>query len=74
MLDKLTPALRHLALLLLAAALTALTSWVQSDLGGVLADTALAPFAGAVVTVLLAVLTPLTRQYGVGAPDSPEGP
>ena len=69
MLDKLTPLLRHLALLILAAVVTAFVSWIQSDLPGVLAETALAPFTGAIVTALVAVLTPLTRQYGVGAPD-----
>ena len=67
MLDRLSPAVRHLALLALGALLSALAAWVQSDLSGVLGDTVLAPFAGAIVTVLLAVLTPLTRQYGVGS-------
>lgn len=73
MLDKLSPFARHLALLVLAAVLTAVASWVQTDLTGVLAETALAPFAGVIVTVLLAVLTPLTRQYGAGRPDGGDG-
>ena len=67
MLDTLPAWARHLALLALGALLSALVTWVQSDLSGVLGDTVLAPFAGAIVTVLLAVLTPLTRQYGVGS-------
>mgnify|MGYP000031032836 CR=1 FL=1 len=74
MLDKLSPFLRHLALLVIMAVLTAVVSWIQTDLSGVLAETALAPVAGVIVTVLLAVLTPLVRQYGVGRPDAGDGP
>lgn len=69
MLDSLPPVLRHLVLLLIAAVLTAVAQWVGTDLGGVIAQyaPALAPVAGLIVTVVLAVLTPLTRQYGVGS-------
>lgn len=68
MLDKLAPVLRDLALLVLGAVLTALTQWVGTDLTDVLRGwPAVAPFAGAIVTVLLAILTPLVRTYGTGS-------
>lgn len=66
MLDHLTPLARHLALLLLAAVLT----WAAVDLVPWL-DTQhwpAAPLVSVLVTAVLAWATPLTRQYGVGAP------
>lgn len=63
MLDNLSPAMRHLALLALAAVLSFLATNI--DLlgmpGGVRA------VAGPLLTAALAALTPLTRQYGVGS-------
>jgi hypothetical protein len=68
MLDRLAPLLRHLALLVLGAVLTALVQWLGTDATTLLAQLPYAaPFAGAIVTVLLAILTPLTRQYGAGS-------
>jgi hypothetical protein len=65
MLDKLAPLLRHLALLVLGAVLTALVQWLGTDATTLLAQLPyVSPFAGAIVAVALAILTPLTRQYG----------
>lgn len=69
MLDKLPPWARHLALLLLAAVFT----WLGERVVPLLADlqgigALVAPLVAAVVAVLLAAITPLTRQYGVGSP------
>jgi hypothetical protein len=68
LLDGLKPALRHLVLMLIATGL----AWLGADLvpflqgeGGVLATLA-APF----VTLLVAYLTPLTKQYGSGSEDA----
>lgn len=70
MIDKLTPAHRHLAIGLLAAIATALAETVP-DLG---LHPALAAVAGAALGYAVLVLTPLTRQYGVGSSPKPEGP
>lgn len=65
MLDKLPAPVRHAALVLICALLTWLGESVPSlDLPAVVA-TVLA----AAVTVGLTWLTPLVRQYGVGASD-----
>jgi hypothetical protein len=64
MLDKLPAFARHFALLVLAAALTVAGAEVVpalQDQGGV------AAVVGALLTALIAYLTPLTRQYGVGS-------
>jgi hypothetical protein len=64
MLDKLKPALRHLALLAIAAVLTV----VGNDVIPALKDQAgIASVVGALLTLLIAYVTPLTRQYGVGS-------
>jgi len=64
MLDRLPPQLRHL-LLMLAASLLA---WAGSDLVPWLRDEpAAAAWAAPLVVLLVNVLTPLTRQYGVGS-------
>lgn len=71
MLDRLAPVLRHAALLIIMALATALTEWLGTDATAVLQGLPyVAPFAGAIVTILLAILTPLVRQYGVGSPVS----
>ncbi len=64
MLDKFAPHVRHLLLLLLAGALT----WAGTDLVPFLKEQeGIAQVAGVAVTMLIAWLTPLTRQYGVGS-------
>lgn len=74
MLDKIPPAVRHAAFALLAA----LLFWLQDALPTftTLPDVVKAALATA-VTLALAFITPLTRQYGVGAParvvDTGEG-
>lgn len=63
MLDKLPAWARHLALVVLAAVLT----WAGTDLVPALqGQPGLAGVAAVLITMLLAWLTPLTRQYGVG--------
>jgi hypothetical protein len=63
MLDSLPPLLRHLILVLIASLLT----WAGADLVPYLKDMGgVAAIAGALLTTLVAILTPLTRQYGVG--------
>lgn len=67
MLDKLSPEARHLCLLLIGA----LIAWASTELPTHL-DPLPASLLGAFTTVALAWLTPLTRQYGIGAPNSPD--
>ncbi len=64
MLDRLSPEARHLMLLLIGA----LIAWASTELPTRL-DPLPASLVGAFTTVALAWLTPLTRQYGIGAPD-----
>ena len=69
MLDNLSPAMRHLALLALAGVLSFLATNI--DLLGL--PGGVAGVVGPLLTAVLAALTPLTRQYGVGsAPADPE--
>ena len=65
MLDKLSPEARHLVLLLIGG----LIAWASTELPTRL-EPLPASLVGAVTTVALAWLTPLTRQYGLGAPDN----
>ena len=70
MLDRLSPQLRHLALMLLAAALT----WAGTDLVPWLsAHDGWGPIVGTLAGGIVAWTLPLTRQYGWGAPDSGDG-
>ena len=75
MLDRLSPALRHFLIGLLAAALTVVVplltdhqsqirDWIVGDLHLPLAA---APLVGAALAQLILFLTSLTRQYGVGS-------
>lgn len=70
MIDKLPPGARHLLIGLLAAVLTALSESVPA-LG---LHPALAAVTGAALGYAVLVLTPLTRQYGVGSPRAAERP
>jgi hypothetical protein len=65
MLDKLSPEARHLMLLLIGAVI----AWASTELPMHL-DPLPASLLGAFTTVALAWLTPLTKQYGIGAPES----
>ena len=65
MLDRLSPEARHLLLLLIGA----LIAWASAELPTRL-EPLPASLLGAFTTVALAWLTPLTRQYGIGAPDN----
>jgi hypothetical protein len=65
MLDKLSPEARHLMLLLIGA----LIAWASTELPTHL-EPLPASLLGAFATVALAWLTPLTKQYGIGAPAS----
>ena len=65
MLDKLSAEQRHLALLLIAAAL----AWLSANIPNFDIDPLGASLIGALVTAAIAYVTPLTRQYGVGKTD-----
>ena len=67
MLDKLSPEARHLMLLLIGAAI----AWASTELPTKL-DPLAASLLGALTTAALSWLTPLTRQYGIGAHKQPE--
>lgn len=67
MLDKLSPEARHLMLLLIGAGI----AWASTELPMHL-DPLAASLLGALTTAALAWLTPLTRQYGIGATNTPE--
>ena len=60
MLDRLAPGVRHAVILLLGATLT----WASSKVPGLSDDWR--PFASAAVAIATLIVTPLTRQYGVG--------
>ena len=60
MLDKFSPQVRHALILLLGATLT----WASSKIPGLPVD--VRPFASAAIAIVTLVVTPLTRQYGVG--------
>jgi hypothetical protein len=65
MLDKLSAEQRHLALLLIGAAL----AWLSTNIPNLDVDPLGASLIGALATAALAYVTPLTRQYGVGKTD-----
>jgi hypothetical protein len=67
MLDKLSPEARHLMLLLIGAVI----AWASTELPTQLNPLA-ASLLGAITTAALAWLTPITRQYGIGAPETPD--
>lgn len=67
MLDKLSPEARHLMLLLIGAVI----AWASTELPTRL-DPLAASLLGALTTAAVAWLTPLTRQYGIGADDTPD--
>ena len=67
MLDKLSPEARHLMLLLIGAGI----AWASTELPTKL-DPLAASLLGALTTAALAWLTPLTRQYGIGAHKQPD--
>jgi H+/Cl- antiporter ClcA len=62
MLDKLSPEMRHLSLIVMVVIL----SWAASTIPQLDLNPLIAPLAGGLVTALLAYFTPLTRQYGYG--------
>lgn len=64
MLDKLPPEARHLVLMLLVPVLAYVASDVVPALG---IHPLVAGLVGVVLAQLIAYLTPLTRQYGVGS-------
>ena len=66
MLDRLSAEQRHLALLLIAAAL----AWLATNIPNFDIDPLGASLIGALATAALAYVTPLTRQYGVGNKDT----
>ena len=63
MLDKLSPILRHFILIVMAAVIANGANWIT----GLHLSQLQASFAGVVLTMLIAVFTPITKQYGVGA-------
>lgn len=68
MLDKLTAAQRHAALLALAGVL----SWMLTNLDILGLPDGIKAIFGPAITMLIACLTVLTRQYGVGSGESSE--
>ncbi len=74
MLDKLPAWARHLVLMIAPVVL----AWIASDVipaleTGSSRDKAIAYGLGLLITIGLAWLTPLTRQYGVGAVTAGDG-
>jgi hypothetical protein len=69
-LDKLSPAVRHALIGLIAAIITYATanytSWTI--------PAATYPIIGALLTIIGLWLTPFTQQYGVGSPNIPNDP
>ena len=61
MLDKLSPQVRHAIILLIGAALT----YGSTQLPNL--PTQWQPIVGALVGIVTLAITPLTKQYGVGA-------
>ena len=69
MLDRLSPELRHLILMLMVPVLGYISAEVVPAW---ISDPVLAGLAGVVLTALIAYFTPLTRQYGVGSDKAGE--
>lgn len=69
MLDRLSPEVRHLILMLMVPVLGYISAEVVPAW---ISDPVLAGLAGVVLTALIAYFTPLTRQYGVGADKAGE--
>jgi len=72
MLDKLPAWLRHAAISLGATAALALIDHYQTGTAGLGLPPAAAVALAAVLPTLALWLTPLTRQYGVGADTAPD--
>lgn len=70
MLDRLPPLWRHFAFMVLPV----IVAWAGTELVPTLEVThpAVAGLVGVIVTVLAAVLTPLTNQYGTGSGGPPD--
>lgn len=76
MFDNLSPRLRHMGFSLLGAVLTVLLPWLAENAPALIGDGVArlpqpwagfaAPVVAAFVTALIAQLTIITRQYGVG--------
>jgi len=64
-LDRVPAEVRHLIFACSSVAALALLQWVQA--GGVQVPAPLQVVVAAVVPVLIAYVTPFTRQYGVGS-------
>ena len=71
MLDDLKAQFRHAFIAILPVLAAAAIKWVTDNHDTILGTVppAYAGLAGVAITLLLLVLTPLTRQYGVGAPN-----
>jgi len=63
MLDRLPAVWRHAVIIILGATLT----WASQQVPSI--PDAWRPFAAAAVAIATLIVTPLTRQYGVGADD-----
>lgn len=63
MLDKFPAPVRHSALMLISA----LLGWASTALAGLDIDPLFASILGVVLAQALAYVTPLTKQYGIGA-------
>jgi hypothetical protein len=62
MLDKLPAEVRHFTLMLISA----LLAWGIDSVPSFDLNPAVAGFIGVILTQILAFVTPLTRQYGIG--------
>ena len=69
MLDRLAPEWRHLILMLAAA----LLGWASDNVANLGLPPLVASLAGVLVVAVIAWLTPITRQYGIGK-DPTHGP
>ena len=67
-LDKLSPAVRHFILMLVASAITVGLQNQDVILGDLPAS--VAPIVGALVAIFAAAVTPFTQQYGVSSSDT----
>lgn len=64
-LDRMPASVRHLVFACASVAALAFLQWVQA--GGVEIPPPVEVMVAAVIPVLVAYLTPITRQYGVGS-------
>ena len=73
-LDKLPPAVRHLVFTAAAVLALGLLDWAQTNYTTWNLNTSITGIIAVLIPVIIAYITPLTTQYGVGSVSAPADP